>query len=496
MKKWLLFIVLFLLVNLHIINAEIDLETDEKTYNLGNKIRVSASALLNYDFDGLLELSLNCDDYNFQYFLTPISLESDFRSAIIVPEIKAASSMLGNCKITSSLTSNKGLLIEKVDSEGFFVTHKLNVIPSISIIEALPSESITISGFVNEATGKSVMNGTVKIDLGQTIYDAEVIEGFFTRDIKLLHDIKSGQQIVTIRAFDLNNNLGLGKLDLYIEPVPKFIELEIGRKNFLPGEILDFIPKVYDQAGDIIPDELEIDFIGPIKKIFRKESKINELFSYELNQYAEAGKYTLTSTYKNLTTKADIMVKGVNDVKIKYLDEKIIVENIGNLPFNDKLTFFLQGKSINYSITRNVKLDPGNFVTIDLSKEVMLGVYDIMAPIRKGIEPIKDSFSNQVSSFIDDLKVQKEEIFEGQGILAGDVKIHDNRPFYKKIGTGLTSISGMLVGADGFLTKKPFLAPILLVFILLVIVFRYGRKSIYGFKRRAKNSQVQKIDEK
>ena len=76
---------------------------------------------------------------------------------------------------------------------------------------------------------------------------------------------------------------------------------------------------------------------------------------------------------------------------------------------------------------------------------------------------------------------------EKEEVLAADVEIHDNRPVYKKIASGFASISGSLVGADGLLTKNPLIAPIVLAVILLLIIFRYGRKPIMRLIRRKKD---------
>ena len=74
-------------------------------------------------------------------------------------------------------------------------------------------------------------------------------------------------------------------------------------------------------------------------------------------------------------------------------------------------------------------------------------------------------------------------------MLADDVTIHDNRPVYKKIASGLNSISGALVGADGMVAKNPLLAPMILVIILLLLLFRYGRKPIMRLIRNKKDDE-------
>src|SRR3989344_2193613 len=80
--------------------ADINIKSDQHIYNLGNKIRPSASVLYDKNFEGFFKLTIVCGNYKLQYFLTPISLEANFRTAVNVPELAATDSMLGNCTIT------------------------------------------------------------------------------------------------------------------------------------------------------------------------------------------------------------------------------------------------------------------------------------------------------------------------------------------------------------------------------------------------------------
>ncbi len=70
--------------------------------------------------------------------------------------------------------------------------------------------------------------------------------------------------------------------------------------------------------------------------------------------------------------------------------------------------------------------------------------------------------------------------------MAADVTIHDNRPIYKKIASSLASVTGVMVGANGLLAKNPAIAPIIIVIILSLVVFRYGRKPIMRLIKRKK----------
>src|SRR3989338_4482311 len=208
MKKIFLFFAIFLIIPS--VLADITIQTEQNAYNLGNRIRASASVLYEADFDGLFKLTITCNDYQLQYYTTPVSLEANSRTAVDVPELAATSSMLGSCMLSGVLTTNSNLLIEEKSSNSFEVTHQLKVLPVNSRITALPSESIKIAGVVNEAFGNNLLKADVKVALDDSAYQTEAIDGKFDVLIELSKNIKSGKHSVEITASDSKNNMGAG----------------------------------------------------------------------------------------------------------------------------------------------------------------------------------------------------------------------------------------------------------------------------------------------
>src|SRR3989338_5265788 len=114
MKKGVLFL-LFILIIPYIF-ADITITTDQSIYNLGNKIKASASVVQSNNFDGLFKLTISCGNYKLEYFLTPISLEANFRTAVQVPELAVTSSMLGKCTLIGDLVTNDNFVVEEKQS--------------------------------------------------------------------------------------------------------------------------------------------------------------------------------------------------------------------------------------------------------------------------------------------------------------------------------------------------------------------------------------------
>lgn len=489
MKKVILFSIILLMMPIAL--ADITITTEQSAYNLGNKIRASASILQPNNFEGLFRLTLSCGNYKLQYFLTPISLEANFRTAVSVPDVMATQQMLGNCAIVGDLLTNDNLIVEEKESNRFEVTNQLTVLPVNDKIISLPGEVIQVNGVVNEDFGNNVLKASTKVTLDNNSYYIDAVDGKFNLTFEIQNNIKSGKHTIEISASDSKNNLGSSSIELDITAVPVYIKLDLSSNQILPGSKIEITSSLYDQADDLINTSLDLELLGPFgDKVFTKVVQSNEKIGYEFSQYAEPGIYVLASAYKDLSAQASINVTAIREVKIRYDNETVLIENIGNMPFEDELTFIIESELKKYPVTKKIKVEPGKLLTIDLSKEVPLGIYNVILSVKEGLEPLKEKIDETIQGVIGSAQERLSSTApEKENILASDVTIHDNRPVYKKIASGLNSISGALVGADGMVAKNPLLAPMILVIILLLLLFRYGRKPIMRLIRNKKDDE-------
>jgi|GEM_PF-2341929 hypothetical protein len=485
MKKVILLLALLLI--LPVAAAETRIQLGQGTYNLGNRIKASVSVMQPANFEGLFKLTLSCGNYKLQYFLTPASLEANFMTALDVPEVAATPSMLGDCTIIGDLLTNDNLIVEEKVSSIFTITDKLTVLPIRASIIALPGESVQIAGVLNEAFGNNVLKAATQVRLGNISHDLEALDGKFNLTMEIPKNIKSGKHAIEIKSFDSKSNLGSSSIELGITAIPSYIKTELSSATLLPGSKVEITPSLYDQADDLINTSIELELTSPAdSKVFTKVVQSNEKIEYEFSQYAEPGQYALESSYKGLHDYDLINITAIREVKIKFSNETVFIENTGNIPFIDELTFFLESETKKYPVLKKINVDPGKILNIDLSKEVPLGIYDVLLPVKEGLEPVKESFSEKTSEAADSASSLLPE--KGK-VLADGVTIHDNRPIYKKVASGIGSISGALVGSDGILAKNPLIAPITLVVIILLLVFRYGRRPIMNLIKGKKDGK-------
>ena len=485
MKKFHPLFLMFLLL-IPVSLADISIQTDQNIYNLRNNIKVSASVLESSNFEGLFKLTLVCSNYRLQYITKPITLESNSRTAVSVEELPVTSSMLGNCTVMGTLTTTEDSTFEEQDSNYFGVTNLLTVLPVNAKITALPGDTIQVAAVVNEAYGNNVLKAPTKITLGNNIYPVDAADGRLNFNIVVPKNIKSGLHYIKIDSYDLKGNAGSNSIGLEITAVPSYVKIEAGSDILAPGSKTTIISSIYDQADDLINDSLELEMISPKNdKVFKKLVNSNEKLEYEFSQYAQPGAYKLAATYKNLVSQDSITIGTIRDLRIKYENESVFLENTGNVPFIDELTFVLQNELKKYLVTKKISIDPGKVLSIDLSKEVPEGIYSIFLPLKKDIEAIIKKI-NQTAQDLSNFADGNNTL---QKILADNAMIHDNRPIYKRVASGLHSFSASLTGSNGAITKIPWLAPLIFVSILLILLVRYGRKPIAGIYRKIKGKK-------
>ena len=84
---------LFWLLLLSRLFADISLTTDQPSYNLGNKIKASATDPNKTQNLKVFKMTLSCGTYKIQYFMTPVALKQILQP-LNVPELPATASMM------------------------------------------------------------------------------------------------------------------------------------------------------------------------------------------------------------------------------------------------------------------------------------------------------------------------------------------------------------------------------------------------------------------
>ncbi len=141
MKKRLLLIVTFFLLAVLPANALINITDMEKYYAIGDEISASVKIVSDMDVQALLTAKLLCEEYEVTYFIHPLDLKEDKKTAIEIPPLKTSDRMIGTCVVDFYINSLIGAEIEKKWTDSFEVTKEKIVEEEIE-----EPEIINISG--------------------------------------------------------------------------------------------------------------------------------------------------------------------------------------------------------------------------------------------------------------------------------------------------------------------------------------------------------------
>jgi len=217
-----------------------------------------------------------------------------------------------------------------------------------------------------------------------------------------------------------------------------------------------------DHTGHEMGGVLNVEFVDSEETIlFKKTVESGEVELYGLGPYNPPGVYILAARYERISTRKTTRVTIVKDIAMTHQGESVLIENTGNVDFNDDTTIILKGDST-YLVNKKINLNPGETIEVDLSEEVPLGNYDILLETEENV-------SIGLTS---------------ESLLAGNVLIHDNRPLLKKVSSQLGQVTGFIIGSDGIVSRSSWYGPLLLGAILITIVFYYGRFTLFGLLRR------------
>jgi len=467
MKKRAFIMVFFLL--LPAVFATIDVQQGEDNYNIGDKISVSVSVIEDVDVDGFFKAKIECTGYTMQYFVTPISLEKNFRTSVNIPDLTATKDMIGSCKIKAIVEEAEGA-VDSAYTDEFEVENILDI--SCETDEAIPGKETEVSCIVKKLSGEIVSDGTARLNYGKKEYSKNLEEGMSSFSIPIASDSPSGMQKMAVEAEDTKGNYGDFILEFNVKAIPTRLENRVNKESFNLGETLEIKPVVYDHVDGFMNSTIKLELYGPEgKKLISNDVLSGGSVSYTFNSYSLPGDYKIKSSSEGLVSEKVVRLERLAKLKMTYSAEKVIVENIGNVAYDDKTTIVLENEEgKKYMIEKRLRLEPGEVKEIDLSKEVPYGHYDVVLPVVSSEE-------EAVSTEEEPAAVSQEE-----PKVVENVEIHDNRPVYKKVGSsvgeGFGMVTGAAIGTVGYVATKPLAASIILIVIILVIVLFYSKDFI------------------
>ena len=170
-----------------------------------------------------------------------------------------------------------------------------------------------------------------------------VTNGDFVVKFQVPKTTKYGDYSATITITEKDytgtiTNTGSTSYSFSIKQVPKNLEIIISTDEINPGEAVDIKPIMHDQTGDNIPMNVNVVIKDDSNNIiFKKDLPTGEAYSYKTNSSQVPATWKIESTSGSLNAAKKIIIKENKALKTDIVNSSLIVQNVGNVAFNDTI---------------------------------------------------------------------------------------------------------------------------------------------------------------
>lgn len=330
MKKGPIFVLMLGLLCMPLSSAYITLPAFNPLYNLGDTIASTAKISLNYDMNGFFKLSLECSNSSNDFFALPMQLKANEQRQIDVPSITLARS--GDCLVSAKLESQKGDIIERQQSPGFYVSEGINISLTLNKEVFMPDEKIRIEGIAVKENGKPV-NGIVTMTLSNT-YTANVKDGRFIIEETIWGKIKGGDHEVIMNVRDNDGNHGEIAKKIKVRQVPSSLIMRLNKDSFNPGDKIEAKASLLDQAEDEISEGIILTLYDSWGAEIARKEVYNETFEYFSKNSDVPGSWWIYAYSEELKSRKFIYMNELKSIDIEMSGSSMNVTNTGNAMYN------------------------------------------------------------------------------------------------------------------------------------------------------------------
>jgi len=200
------------------------------------------------------------------------------------------------------------------------------------------------------------------------IYYGQVIEGEYSVSFKLKEVTPAGDYRVDVLVFEdvsgIRASEGAVIANLKVFQVLKDIELVLSNQNIDPGNRVEFKPKLLDQTGLRIDEEVSVIIRDEeLIRIYEKIVKSDETVGYDIPTELVSGYYEIEARNGEFNSFQTFYVNEKAIVSFELSNDSLFVENVGNIPYNKDIEIELSGKSF----VKKINLEMGEIQELKLA---------------------------------------------------------------------------------------------------------------------------------
>ena len=361
------------------------LQQPNDIYNLGDTIEIPVAIKSTMDISGSFQMDLICSGHSTNFYKNGIKLaygeERKMDTSLVLTK-EEIGGILGDCKI-------KGIFREdEVLTNEFTISDSITIDMTNTETEFTPDGSMVIKGGALKANGKDV-DGFISLEMMMAnfsgINQLETINnGFFSINISLPEDMKAGQYLVRLSAYERDflgetTNHGTIDLNIFIKQVPANLEVQIENKEVEPGTYLKVKTILHDQTGENIPSNSIISIKNEEGIVLEQiETPTSEYLEYPIPHNYPPAEWSVVAVSNELRGEASFNIMEKQEIMVEIINKTVTITNVGNVFYNKSALV----KIGNESLSINVNLD------VDGSKKYVLsapdGDYDVAVLTEEG----------------------------------------------------------------------------------------------------------------
>ena len=261
---------------------------------------------------------------------------------------------------------------------------KLTLISEIYIFakaekeNVIPGSTLKIIGEAKTILQEPIENGKIRIYFLDKVYESELRRSKFEYALLIPENIKSGKHIINVTIEDELGNRGGTESSFNADIVPTELKVELNKQEFNPGDNIILRPLVFDQAGDLIKDAIEIEVVDAEgKSIYSITKESNENVEFMLSKSAAPGNWKIKTSATGIKGNSEFSVNKIEDASYMIRDNILYINNIGNVPFKKTIEIKFSGLGKESMISKKVSLKVNQSISFELGNEVEAGAYDI-----------------------------------------------------------------------------------------------------------------------
>ncbi len=411
---------------------------DKDSFQLGDDFTISGSNINfngeSYNGNAIILLNLN---ENESYTLLTEVREGNY-------DYVASFCDLSSCKIEST-SGNISVDVKLLDLQldelhefsnvlQFVLDDSLDVTLGLENSQLDPGDTMRLTGSAFRAVDSAGI-GEMSVLISWDDFETELLEddNAFEYETVLTNTVMSNYHNITVTVEDEFGNVGVETIRFYVTPVPKWMEVRSNGTEFMPGSDVAITVGVYDQADHDTSNEVEFTLKNSRgSRVVRDILHTNEVYNYQLDEYAIPGEWKLYAEYEDLEAESFFVVREVELLEISLVNQSLLIKNAGNLYYDKNLVIVGEGSGEKKTIDRRTNLDPGEEIVLELYELFDTGYYNV-----------------RVTNTGDEYELQ----------------IYDPRRVFTKLGDFFGGFTGQAVGKPGTGTSD---APTIIMIILLL----------------------------